>query len=128
MLYKDSCNRKSNHQHLGTIKCSNLCTEIVEYSSPTETAVCNLASISLPKFVDAASRRFDFVKLQYVTEVITKNLNKIIDRNYYPVEEVCVQFSFYIGIWDTHLWRLPSPGSEIEHASPTNWYWSPGPQ
>ncbi|KAL5111419.1 Ribonucleoside-diphosphate reductase large subunit [Taenia crassiceps] len=87
MLYKDSCNRKSNHQHLGTIKCSNLCTEIIEYSSPTETAVCNLASISLPKFVDETSRSFDFAKLQYVTEVITKNLNKIIDRNYYPVEE-----------------------------------------
>ncbi|CDS40634.1 ribonucleoside diphosphate reductase large [Echinococcus multilocularis] len=87
MLYKDSCNRKSNQQHLGTIKCSNLCTEIVEYSSPTETAVCNLASISLPKFVDTASRSFDFAELQYVTEVITKNLNKVIDRNCYPVEE-----------------------------------------
>ncbi|VDM36016.1 unnamed protein product [Hydatigera taeniaeformis] len=87
MLYKDSCNRKSNHQHLGTIKCSNLCTEIVEYSSPTETAVCNLASISLPNFVNTSTKSFDFNKLQYVTEVITKNLNKIIDRNCYPVEE-----------------------------------------
>ena len=88
MLYKDSCNRKSNHQHLGTIKCSNLCTEIVEYSSPTEIAVCNLASISLPKFVNPETRSFNFDKLRYVTEVVTRNLNKIIDRNHYPVEEV----------------------------------------
>ncbi|VDD80595.1 unnamed protein product [Mesocestoides corti] len=87
MLYKDACNRKSNHQHLGTIKCSNLCTEIVEYSSPDEVAVCNLASISLPRFVDPVSRSFDFVKLQQVTEVVTRNLNKVIDRNFYPIKE-----------------------------------------
>lgn len=87
MLYKDACNRKSNHQHLGTIKCSNLCTEIVEYSSPDETAVCNLASISLPTFVDPEKKTFDYEKLRYITRVVTRNLNKIIDRSYYPVKE-----------------------------------------
>ncbi|XP_018651820.1 putative ribonucleoside-diphosphate reductase, alpha subunit [Schistosoma mansoni] len=87
MLYKDSCNRKSNHQHLGTIRCSNLCTEIVEYSSPDETAVCNLASISLGKFVNRDNLTFDFAKLQEVTKVVTRNLNKVIDVTFYPVEE-----------------------------------------
>lgn len=87
MLYKDACNRKSNQQNLGTIKCSNLCTEIVEYSSPEEIAVCNLASISLGHFVDVEKRTFDFEKLQYVTRVATRNLNKVIDVNFYPVIE-----------------------------------------
>ncbi|KAL3320963.1 Ribonucleoside-diphosphate reductase large subunit [Cichlidogyrus casuarinus] len=89
MLYKDSCNRKSNQQHLGTIKCSNLCTEIVEYSSPDEVAVCNLASISLSTFVrdQGQGMGFDYERLRYVTKVITRNLNKVIDLNYYPVEE-----------------------------------------
>ncbi|VDP91574.1 unnamed protein product [Echinostoma caproni] len=87
MLYKDACNRKSNQQNLGTIKCSNLCTEIVEYSSPEEIAVCNLASISVGHFVDPEKRTFDFEKLQYVTRVATRNLNKVIDVNFYPVEE-----------------------------------------
>ncbi|KAA0200121.1 Ribonucleoside-diphosphate reductase large subunit, partial [Fasciolopsis buskii] len=87
MLYKDACNRKSNQQNLGTIKCSNLCTEIVEYSSPDEIAVCNLASISLGHFVDVEKRTFDFEKLQYVTRVATRNLNKVIDVNFYPVIE-----------------------------------------
>ncbi|THD23345.1 Ribonucleoside-diphosphate reductase large subunit [Fasciola hepatica] len=87
MLYKDACNRKSNQQNLGTIKCSNLCTEIVEYSSPDEIAVCNLASISLGHFVDVEKRTFDFDKLQYVTRVATRNLNKVIDVNFYPVIE-----------------------------------------
>jgi ribonucleoside-diphosphate reductase subunit M1 len=86
MLYKDSCNRKSNQQNLGTIKCSNLCTEVVEYSSPDEVAVCNLASIALPRFV-TAERQYDFKKLYEVTKVVTRNLNKIIDVNYYPVPE-----------------------------------------
>jgi ribonucleoside-diphosphate reductase subunit M1 len=85
MLYKDACNRKSNQQNLGTIKCSNLCTEIVEYSSPDETAVCNLASIALNMYVKA-DKSFDFEKLKYVSKVVTKNLNKIIDVNFYPVE------------------------------------------
>ena len=91
MLFKDHCNNKSNQQNLGTIKSSNLCTEIVEYTAPDETAVCNLASISLSKLVtprthsDAGS--FDFDKLREVSMVITKNLNKIIDRNYYPIQE-----------------------------------------
>ncbi|AQL01769.1 Ribonucleoside-diphosphate reductase large subunit [Zea mays] len=104
MLYKDTCNRKSNQQNLGTIKSSNLCTEIIEFTSPTETAVCNLASIALPRFVrekdvpleshpsklvgssDSKNRYFDFEKLAEVTSTVTYNLNKIIDINYYPVE------------------------------------------
>jgi ribonucleoside-diphosphate reductase alpha subunit len=87
MLYKDACNRKSNQQNLGTIKCSNLCTEIVEYSSPEEVAVCNLASISLPNFVNTTTKTFDFEGLASVTRVATRNLNKIIDINYYPVPQ-----------------------------------------
>ena len=85
MLYKDACNSKSNQQNLGTIKSSNLCTEIIEYTSPDEIAVCNLASIALPRFVEDG--KFDHKKLFDITYVITKNLNKIIDRNYYPVAE-----------------------------------------
>lgn len=86
-LYKDHCNRKSNQQNLGTIKCSNLCTEIVEYSSKDEIAVCNLASIALNNFVDKDKLKFDFVKLKEITKVVTRNLNKIIDVNYYPLPE-----------------------------------------
>ena len=85
MLYKDACNGKSNQQNLGTIKSSNLCTEIIEYTAPDEIAVCNLASIALPRFVEDG--KFDHQRLFDVTYVITKNLNKIIDRNYYPVAE-----------------------------------------
>jgi len=86
MLYKDACNRKSNQQNLGTIKCSNLCTEIVEYSAPDEVAVCNLASIAVNMFVKP-DKTFDFGRLKHVAKVATKNLNKIIDVNYYPVIE-----------------------------------------
>lgn len=86
MLYKDACNRKSNQQNLGTIKCSNLCTEIVEYSSVNEVAVCNLASLALNMYV-TADRSYDFNKLADVTRVAVKNLNKIIEVNYYPVPE-----------------------------------------
>ncbi|CAK9261871.1 unnamed protein product [Sphagnum jensenii] len=104
MLFKDACNRKSNQQNLGTIRSSNLCTEIVEFSSPEETAVCNLASIALPRFVHEKgvpleshptkltgskgcnNRFFDFKKLGEITELVTRNLNRIIDVNYYPVE------------------------------------------
>ncbi|HRI01288.1 MAG TPA: ribonucleoside-diphosphate reductase subunit alpha [Saprospiraceae bacterium] len=85
ILYKDAANKKSNQKNLGTIRSSNLCTEILEYTSPDEVAVCNLASISLPKFVQ--NQTFDFDKLVEVTRVITRNLNKIIDVNYYPVPE-----------------------------------------
>ena len=85
ILYKDACNEKSNQKNLGTIKSSNLCTEIIEYTSPDEVAVCNLASISLPMFVNDG--KFDFEKLHDVTRVITRNLNKIIDINYYPIKE-----------------------------------------
>merc|ERR1719440_1769325 len=87
MLYKDHANRKSNQQNLGTIHCSNLCTEIVEYTSPEEVAVCNLASIALPAFVKSSEKTYDFQHLYEVTKVATKNLNKVIDRNYYPVPE-----------------------------------------
>lgn len=85
LLYKDAANSKSNQQNLGTIKSSNLCTEIIEYTSPDEVAVCNLASIALPRFV--INGKFDHEKLYEVTYEVTKNLNKIIDYNYYPVEE-----------------------------------------
>lgn len=102
MLYKDACNRKSNQKNLGTIKCSNLCTEIVEYTAPDETAVCNLASIAVNKFVtthretvtlpsgetkEVKSGTFDFQKLKSITKTIVKNLNMVIDRTFYPVEE-----------------------------------------
>ena len=85
MLYKDAANRKSNQKNLGTIRSSNLCTEIIEYTSPDEVAVCNLASISLPMFVE--NGEFDHKKLFDVTKRVTFNLNKVIDRNYYPVKE-----------------------------------------
>ncbi len=86
ILYKDSANRKSNQKNLGTIKSSNLCTEIIEYTSPDEVAVCNLASIALPKFV-TEDGKFDHQKLYEITKVATRNLNKVIDVNYYPIEE-----------------------------------------
>jgi ribonucleoside-diphosphate reductase alpha chain len=85
LLYKDAANSKSNQQNLGTIKSSNLCTEIIEYTSPDEVAVCNLASLALPRFV--INGQFDHNKLYEVTYQAAKNLNKIIDNNYYPVEE-----------------------------------------
>lgn len=95
MVYKDACNRKSNQQNLGTIRSSNLCTEIVEYTSPDEVAVCNLASVNLAAFVEETSVKaaaakppaYDFQKLYEVTKVVTKNLNKVIDVNFYPVKE-----------------------------------------
>ena len=86
MLYKDACNKKSNQKNLGTIKSSNLCTEILEYTDKDETAVCNLASIALPKYVDVENKTFDYEKLHEVTKTVTKNLNRVIDRNFYPVE------------------------------------------
>ncbi|XP_015786367.1 ribonucleoside-diphosphate reductase large subunit isoform X1 [Tetranychus urticae] len=86
MLYKDHCNEKSNQKNLGTIKCSNLCTEIVEYSAPDEVAVCNLASIALKKFV-TEEQKFDFARLKEVTKAVTRNLNKIIEINFYPLKE-----------------------------------------
>lgn len=90
MLYKDHANSKSNQQNLGTIKSSNLCTEIIEYTAPDEVAVCNLASIALPKFVEQGAdgfMHFDHQKLYEITKVVTRNLNKIIDLNFYPVPE-----------------------------------------
>ena len=87
MLYKDAANRKSNQKNLGTIRSSNLCTEIIEYTAPDEVAVCNLASLALPSFVDVASGSYDFEKLHHVTKVVTRNLNKVIEVNHYPVEE-----------------------------------------
>ena len=87
ILYKDAANKKSNQQNIGTIKSSNLCTEILEYSDDTETAVCNLASIALPSFVNETTKEFDYEKLHEVTKVITNNLNRVIDINYYPTEK-----------------------------------------
>jgi len=86
MMYKDACNKKSNQKNLGTIRSSNLCCEIVQYSSKDEVAVCNLSSIALPKFV-TKDGMFDFDKLVEVTRLITRSLNRIIDLNFYPVEE-----------------------------------------
>ena len=90
MLYKDACNRKSNHRHLGTLRCSNLCTEIIEYVAPDEVAVCNLASISLPACLvcDGPNKyRFDYALLEKTTRLLVRNLNIIIDTNFYPIED-----------------------------------------
>ena len=87
LLYKDACNTKSNQKNLGTIKSSNLCCEIVEYSDDNETAVCNLASIALPTFVNQETKEFDYDKLHKVTKVVTGNLNRVIDINFYPTEK-----------------------------------------
>ena len=87
ILFKDSANLKSNQKNLGTIKSSNLCTEIIEYSDENETAVCNLASIALPAFVDEATKTFNYDKLHEVTKVVTSNLNRVIDINFYPTEK-----------------------------------------
>jgi ribonucleoside-diphosphate reductase alpha subunit len=89
MLYKDACNAKSNQKNLGTIRCSNLCTEIVQYTSASEVAVCNLASISLPAFVND-DKSFNYGALVDISKLLTRNLNKIIDKNYYPVPEAQV--------------------------------------
>ena len=86
MLYKDACNKKSNQSNLGTIKSSNLCTEIVEHTSLDETAVCNLASVALPKFVTDGEEKFDYSALHTTIKIMTKNLNNVIDRNFYPVK------------------------------------------
>jgi len=86
MLYKDACNSKSNQKNLGVIKSSNLCTEIIEYTDKDETSVCNLASIALPKYVNKETKSFDYEKLHEATKIVTKNLNRVIDRNFYPVE------------------------------------------
>ena len=87
LLYKDACNQKSNQKNLGTIKSSNLCCEIIEYSDKNETAVCNLASIALPSFVNKETREFDYNKLHKVSQVVTENLNNIIDLNFYPTDK-----------------------------------------
>ena len=87
ILYKDACNEKSNQKNIGTIKSSNLCAEICQYSDDKETAVCNLASIALPSFVNEETKQFDYEKLHYVTKVVTNNLNRVIDINFYPTEK-----------------------------------------
>jgi ribonucleotide reductase alpha subunit len=93
ILYKDAANNKSNQKNLGTIKSSNLCTEIMEYSDDKETAVCNLASIALPAFVNEETREFDYEKLHEVTKVVTNNLNNVIDINFYPTDKTkCSNF------------------------------------
>jgi ribonucleotide reductase alpha subunit len=87
LLYKDAANYKSNQKNIGTIKSSNLCSEIIQYSDDKETAVCNLASIGLPTFVNQDTKQFDYDKLHYVTKIITNNLNRVIDVNFYPTEK-----------------------------------------
>ena len=87
ILYKDACNHKTNQKNIGTIKSSNLCGEIAQYSDDKETAVCNLASIALPAFVNEETAQFDYEKLHYVTKVVTNNLNRVIDINFYPTEK-----------------------------------------
>jgi ribonucleotide reductase alpha subunit len=87
LLYKDASNMKSNQKNIGTIKSSNLCTEIIQYSDDKETAVCNLASIALPAFVNETTKQFDYNKLHEVTKVVTNNLNRVIDINFYPTEK-----------------------------------------
>jgi ribonucleoside-diphosphate reductase alpha subunit len=86
MLYKDACNEKSNQKNLGTIKSSNLCCEILEHTDKDETAVCNLASIALPKFVNKKTGEFDYEELHRVSKMVTRNLNQVIDRNFYPTD------------------------------------------
>lgn len=87
IVYKDHCNRKTNHQNLGTIKCSSFSTEIVQYSNTNEVALCNTASIAVDMFVNSAKRIYDFYKLKEVVKIVTYNLNKMIDINFYPLEE-----------------------------------------
>lgn len=90
LCYKDAANRKSNQQNLGTIKSSNLCTEIMEFTSPDETAVCNLGSLALPRFIEKTKSgisQFNFDKLRHYTEILTRNLNTVVDKNYYPTTE-----------------------------------------
>jgi ribonucleoside-diphosphate reductase alpha chain len=91
LLYKDACNAKSNQQNLGTIKSSNLCTEIIEYTSPDETAVCNLGSLALPKFVE--NGKFNFEKLRSYTSILARNLDIVIDKTYYPTDK-CAKSNF----------------------------------
>jgi ribonucleoside-diphosphate reductase alpha subunit len=86
MLYKDACNKKSNQKNLGTIKSSNLCCEILEHTDKDETAVCNLASIALPKFVNKETGEFDYDELHRISKMVTRNLNQVIDRNFYPTD------------------------------------------
>ena len=86
MLYKDACNEKSNQKNLGTIKSSNLCCEILEHTDKDETAVCNLASIALPKFVNKETGEFDYEELHRVSKMVTRNLNQVIDKNFYPTD------------------------------------------
>ena len=87
VLAKDACNSRSNHRHLGTIKSSNLCTEIIQYSSPDEIAVCNLASVNLRVFADATTKLYDFAKLRSTVRMLVRNLNRVIDRTHYPLPE-----------------------------------------
>lgn len=107
MLYKDSCNRKSNQQNLGTIKCSNLCTEVVEYSSPDEIAICNLASIAVNMYVKP-DKTFDFEKLKSDCKIVTRNLNKVIDVNHYLNIEVSTLESFYLRVFYFYIKTLSS--------------------
>lgn len=88
IVYKDHCNKKTNHQNLGTIKCGGFSTEIIQYSSSDEIAMCNTASIAVNMFVDPIKKIFDFNKLKEVVKIVTYNLDKMIDTNFYPLPEI----------------------------------------
>ena len=120
LMYKDSCNRKSNQQNLGTIRASNLCCEVVEYTNPNEVAVCTLASVALPKCL--AGKRFEFSRLEKVVRMVVRNLNSVIDINYYPIEEAKANLKHRpmgIGVQGLHdvFQRLDYPYDSAEAAS-----------
>ena len=133
MLYKDSCNRKSNQQNLGTIKCSNLCTEIVEYSSPDEIAVCNLASIAVNQFVkvDGSKPIYDFARLKEVTKVMNQYwMYLTLSMNL--VKTILCKLKQYFSISGSHQkseqnhwcqFLSSRRGEKIKHATSSHWYW-----
>ena len=135
---QDACNAKSNHQHLGTIKSSNLCTEIIEYTAPGEVAVCNLASISLGMFVDEATKTYDFDKLAAVVRVVTRNLNKVCNRGFVcgwlfvptPRRVNGCALSAAVSWASGHRPELlpRARGAHVQHAAPTHRYGRPGPR
>ena len=120
LMYKDSCNRKSNQQNLGTIRSSNLCCEVVEYTSPDEVAVCTLASVALPRCL--AGKRFEFSRLEKVVRMVVRNLNRVIDINHYPIEEAKANLKHRpmgIGVQGLHdvFQRMEYPYDSAEAAS-----------
>lgn len=107
IVYKDHCNRKSNHQNLGTIKCSSFSTEVVQYSSSDEVAMCNTASIAVNMFVNSTERTFDFYKLKEVAKIVTYNLDKMINVNFYPLPETKLSCDKHRSIGKLFAYNLP---------------------